>query len=162
VADFTEIRNLWRAGETSWRASDLARAFAQFPHLPKMLRQRNIMNTLALGTEQGYFVLRLPRPDRSIRTIWRSQVSEVDLKERDLEVVLPQAAELSELGSSLLAPGALRGLWPQDNSSITVGEVVQFFDGKHVSKVQREGHEETFPVPKASREVVEGELFMRR
>lgn len=150
--------NLWRAGETSRRASDLVRAFAQFPHLPKMLRQRDVMNTLALGTVQGYFVLCLPRPDKSMRTIWRSQPSEVALKERDLEAVLPQAAQLSELDSSLLAPGVLSGLWPQDDSSIGVGEAVQLFDGKHASKVQREGYEETFPVPKAPREVVEGAI----
>jgi hypothetical protein len=61
--------NLWRPGEHSRRASDLLRAFAQFPHLPKMLRQRDIADTLALGCEQGYFVLRLPRPDKSVRTL---------------------------------------------------------------------------------------------
>lgn len=147
--------NLWRAGETSRRASDLVRAFAQFPHLPKMLRRRDVVDTLALGVAQGHFVLRLTRPDKSVRTIWRSQPDEVDLQERDLEVVLPEAAELSEIDSSLLAPDALSELWPQDRSPITVGELIQFFDGKHVSRVQREGYEETFPVPKAVREVVE-------
>lgn len=147
--------NLWREGETSRRASDLMRAFAQFPHLPKMLRRKDIVNTLALGAVQGYFVLRVTRPDKSVRTIWRSQPSEVDLQERDLEVVLPEVAELSHLDSSLLAPSAIPGLWPTDGSSITVGEVIQFFDGKHAGKIQREGYEETFVVPKAARGVVE-------
>jgi len=147
--------NLWREGEASRRASDLVRAFAQFPHLPKMLRRKDIVDTLALGTVQGYFVLRLTRPDKSVRTIWRSQPNEVDLQERDLEVVLTEVAELSHLDSSLLAPGAIPGLWPKEDSSITVGEVIQFFDGKHVSKIQREGYEETFVVPKAARGVVE-------
>ncbi|MFW0859479.1 MAG: DUF499 domain-containing protein [Dehalococcoidia bacterium] len=147
--------NLWRAGETSRRASDLVRAFAQFPHLPKMLRRRDVVDTLAMGVAQGHFVLRLTRPDKSVRTIWRSQPDGVDLQERDLEVVLPEAAELSGMDSSLLAPGVLPDLWPQDSPSITVGELIQFFDGKHVSRVQREGYEEAFPVPKAVREVVE-------
>jgi len=147
--------DLWREGETSRRANDLVRAFAQFPHLPKMLRRKDIVDTLALGTVQGYFVLRLTRPDKSVRTIWRSQPNEVDLQERDLEVVLPQMAELSSVDSSVLAPGVLPGLWPKDGSPITVGEVVQFFDGKHISKVRREGYEEAFAVPKAAREVVE-------
>jgi len=147
--------NLWQSGETSRRASNLVQAFAQFPHLPKMLRRRDIVDTLALGTAQGYFVLRLVRPDKSVRTIWRSQPSETDLQERDLEVVLPEAAELHDLDSSILTRGLLPGLWPQDGSSVTVGEVIQFFDGKHVSRVQREGWEETFRVPKAAREVVE-------
>lgn len=147
--------DLWREGETSRRSSDLARAFAQFPHLPKMLRQKDIVDTLALGTMQGYFVLRLTRPDKSVRTIWRSQPSEVDLQERDLEVVLSERAELSSLDSSVLAPDGLPGLWPKDGSPVTVGDVVQFFDGKHVSKVQQEGYEAAFAVPKAAREVVE-------
>jgi hypothetical protein len=147
--------NLWRDGETSRRASDLIRAFAQFPHLPKMLRQRDIVETLALGCEQGYFVLRLPRPDRTFRTLWRTRPTEADLRERDLEVTLPEAAELTELDSQLLAPGAIPGLWPSDESPLTFGEIGKFFDGNHASKVQREGYEEVFPVPKASREALE-------
>jgi hypothetical protein len=146
---------LWRAGETSRRASDLTRAFAQFPHLPKMLRQKDIADTLALGAEQGYFVLRLVRPDKSVRTIWRIQPTENDLRERDLEVVLPEAAELTQIDGGLLAPGALPALWPEAAESIALGDVLAFFDGSHACKVQREGYEEVFPVPKAAREVVE-------
>jgi hypothetical protein len=145
---------LWK-GETSRRASDLVTAFAQFPHLPKMLRQKDIADTLALGVEQGYFVLRLPRPDKTVRTIWRAQPTEGDLRERDLEVVLSEAAELTDLDGTLLAPGALPGLWPEDGGPISVGQVLAFFDGSHVSKVQREGYQEAFPVPKAAKEVVE-------
>ncbi|MDR7551213.1 MAG: DUF499 domain-containing protein, partial [Armatimonadota bacterium] len=147
--------SLWREGETSRRASDLTRAFAQFPHLPKMLRQKNIVDTLALGCEQGYFVLRLVRPDKSIRTIWRSQPTENDLRERDLEVALPEGSELTQLDGKLLAPGALPGLWPEAAESIAVGDVLAFFDGSHTCKVMREGYEEVFPVPRAAKEVVE-------
>lgn len=149
---------LWREGETSRRASDLTGAFAQFPHLPKMLRQKDIADTLALGAEHGYFVLRLPRPDRSVRTIWRVQPTEAELRERDLEVMLPQAIELTELNGALLAPGALAGLWPDDGTPLSVGQVFAFFDGSHVSKVQREGYEEAFPVPKAAKEVIESAI----
>ncbi|MFQ6030870.1 MAG: hypothetical protein ACE5Q6_25675, partial [Dehalococcoidia bacterium] len=147
--------NLWRSGETSRRASDLVRAFAQFPHLPKMLRQRDIVETLALGCEQGYFVLRIPRPDRTFRTLWRSRPAEPDLRERDLEVALPEAAGLTELDSGLLSPGAIPGLWPSDGAPVTIGAVAEFFNGTHASKVQREGYEESFPVPKSSQEVLE-------
>jgi len=38
--------NLWRQGETSRRVKDLVGAFAQFPHLPKMLRRKEILDTL--------------------------------------------------------------------------------------------------------------------
>jgi len=150
--------NLWRPGETSRRASDLIGAFAQFPHLPKMLRQKDIIDTLSLGCEQGYFVLRLTRPDQSIRTLWREQASELDLKERGLEVVLPEAAELTHLDCSLLSPGILPGLWPADNTGITVGQVLEFFDGRHISKIARAGYEEAFTIPRADSEVVEAAI----
>ncbi len=147
--------NLWRPGESSRRASDLVRAFAQFPHLPKMLRQRDITETLALGCEQGHFVLRLPRPDRTVRTLWRVRPSDADLRERDLELALPEAAELTELESRLLGQGAIPGLWPGDGLPLAFAAAWSFFDGQHASKIQREGYEEVFPVPKASREVME-------
>jgi hypothetical protein len=117
-----------------------------------MLRQRDIADTLALGCEQGYFVLRLPRPDKSVRTFWRTRPTEVELKERDL---VPEAAELTEIDSHLLAPGAIPGLWPADGSPLGVGARVEFFDGEHVSTVQKEGYTESFPIPKAPRQAVE-------
>jgi hypothetical protein len=147
--------SLWRSGETSRRASDLVRSFAQFPHLPKMLRQRDVVETLALGCEQGHFVLRLPRPDKSVRTIWKAKPSDADLRERDLEVVLPQVAELAELDATSLAPGAIPGLWPSNGSPLPFGQLAVFFDGQHVSKVAKEAYEEVFAVPKAARPVLE-------
>ncbi|MBI2863770.1 MAG: ATP-binding protein [Chloroflexi bacterium] len=147
--------DLWRAGETARRASDIVRAFAQFPHLPKMLGQKGIVDTLALGTEQGHFVLRLVRPDKSVRTIWRARPTEADLQERDLEIVLPRAAELTSLDASLLAAGVVSGLWPAAASAITFGELASFFDGSHVGKVAHEGYAEAFAIPRAGREVVE-------
>jgi hypothetical protein len=147
--------DLWKKGEKSRRANDLVRAFAQFPHLPKMLRRKDIEDTLALGTAQGHFVLRVTRPDRSIRTVWRAQPTDVDFQERDVEVVLPEAAELENIDCSLLSPGALPGLWPEKAPSITVADVIGFFDGKHLVKVKREGYEESLTVPRAPREVVE-------
>ena len=35
--------DLWREGETSRRVKDLVGAFAQFPHLPKMLNRSAIL-----------------------------------------------------------------------------------------------------------------------
>ena len=119
------------------------------------VEQAGILETLALGCEQGHFVLRLPRPDKSFRTLWRTRATDADLKERELEVVLPEAAELTELDSGLLAPGVIPGLWPSDDSPLTTNMVVEFFDGKHASRVQREGYEETFAVPHSPRDVIE-------
>jgi hypothetical protein len=60
--------NLWREGETSRRVKDLVGAFAQFPHLPKMLRRKEILDTLVQGAKEGYFILRCMAPDRTART----------------------------------------------------------------------------------------------
>jgi hypothetical protein len=94
--------DLWKKGEASRRIKDLVGAFAQFPHLPKMLRREEILRTLSQGALDGLFVLRATRPDRSTRTLWRDAPSEADLKEPSLEVVLPEAANLLEIAPHLL------------------------------------------------------------
>ena len=83
--------DLWRSGETSRRVKDLVGAFAQFPQLPKMLNRQAILDTILQGCREGQFVLRLVRPDKSFRTIWRQTPTDDDLKNPALEVVLPRA-----------------------------------------------------------------------
>jgi len=147
--------DLWREGETARRVKDLVGAFAQFPHLPKMLRRKEILDTLSLGAREGFFVLRLTRPDKSVRTLWRQDPTEEDLKDPSLEAVLPEAAELSELSGSLLAPGMLPGLRPTGTTEIAVASCVAFFDGTRTIRTPCEGYEETVRVPKADRRVVD-------
>lgn len=147
--------DLWQSGETCRRASDIITAFAQFPRHPKMLRQKDIVDTLAIGCQMGYLVLRMARPDGSTRTLWRVRPSDIELKERSLEVVLPETAELTELDGNLLAPGAIPSLWPDDGSPLQFGTLLASFDGQHVSKVQRDNYEELFYLPIAPRAVIE-------
>ena len=45
--------DLWKEGEKSRRVKDLAGAFAQLPHLPKMLNRQAILDTLILGCRDG-------------------------------------------------------------------------------------------------------------
>lgn len=146
--------NLWREGETARRVKDLVGAFAQFTHLPKMLRRQEILETLVQGAAEGFFVLRATRPDRSVRTIWRQKASEADLKDPSLEVVLAEAASLSEVAPELLVPGKLPGLWPT-HPRITFKDTVEYFSGGRVIKIPRAGYEETVTIPKAERDVVE-------
>ena len=101
--------NLWRAGETSRRVKDLVGAFAQFPHLPKMLNRKAILDTLTGGCVEGMFVLRLTRADRSVKTFWRELPDDIALKDPSLEVLLPEVATLTVLSPRLLAPGVLPG-----------------------------------------------------
>ncbi len=144
--------DLWREGETSRRVKDLVGAFAQFPHLPKMLSRKAILDTIVLGCASGQFVLRSIRPDRTERTLWRRQPDEADLKDPGLEVVLPEAAKLTELQSGLLLPGALPELW--SGAELTVGEVYAYFAGGKTVKIRKEGYDEPVTIPAADKSVV--------
>ena len=104
--------DLWREGEDSRRVKDLVGAFAQFPKLPKMLRPKEVLDTVVHGVRQGTWVARLVRPDRTARTFWRTEVDETALQDPALEVLLPEAAELGGIAPDLLVHEKLPGLWP--------------------------------------------------
>lgn len=145
--------NLWRAGETSRRVKDLAGAFAQFPHLPKMLKASAILETLADGCEKGTLVLRLVRPDGTSRTWWMTHPDENALNDAALELILPEAAELVEMPPALLTPNKLPELWPGEE--ITVKSVTDYFAGGKMVQVDRGGYLEPMSIPKVSRGVLE-------
>jgi len=145
--------NLWRAGETARRVKDLVGAFAQFPHLPKMLHRTAILDTLVGGCVEGMFVLRLTRADRSIKTFWREVPDDIALQDPSLEVVLPEAATLAALLPRLLAPGVLPGLW--QTAEIRLKDVREYCAGGHVVHIPREGYEEPVTIPQAEGEVIE-------
>ena len=145
--------DLWKKGETSRRVKDLVGAFAQFPHLPKMLRRDEIVRTLAQGAKDGLFVLQATRPDRSMRTIWRTSPATADLADASLEVVLTQTANLTELAPDLLVPGVLPMLWK--TPTVTVREILDYFVGNKTVAIAKEGYTETLIIPKADRSAVE-------
>ena len=145
--------DLWRTDETSRRVKDLAGAFAENPKLPKMLRQKEILDTIDGGVREGIFVASLVRPDKSVRTWWRAPIDETARVEPALELFLPDKATLSELDPSALAPGILPELWTGE--SITVADVVAYFAGGRTATVQREGYEEPVAIPACPRAAVE-------
>lgn len=148
--------SLWRAGETSRRVKDLAGAFAQLPHLPKMLKSSAILDTLAGGCEKGTFVLRLMRPDRSIRTWWMIRPDEGSMSDPAMELVLNEAAELSEIPGGLLNPNRLPKLWEQPE--ISVSHVHNYFGGGYVVQVDFGSHTEPLTVPKAESSLIDNAI----
>lgn len=144
--------NLWKPGETSRRVKDLAGAFAQLPHLPKMLQASTILETLARGCEDGIFVLRLMRPDKTVRTWWMTRPDENALNDPALELVLPESIELEEIPAELIAPERLPELWKGEE--ISVKDVQSYFDGTKTVKVQKNGYQEPLRIPKAKSEAV--------
>ena len=145
--------DLWREGEDSRRVKDLVGAFAQFPKLPKMLRQKEILDTVVQGVQQGIWVARVVRPDRTTRTFWRTAIDEPALKDSGLEVLLPEAATLSDLAPDLLEYQKLPELWSAEE--ISVQDVYDYFSGSHTVSVPREGYEEILSIPKCESEDVE-------
>ncbi len=148
--------DLWREDEPSRRVRDMASAFASNPKLPKMLRPQQILDTIDLGVRDGVFVASLARPDRSVRTWWRTPIEESARSQPELELFLPDRAALSELDPSLLKPGALPELWTDD--SITVAQVVDYFARGRTVNVPRENYEEPVGIPACPREAVEAAI----
>ena len=145
--------DLWRDDEPSRRVKDLASAFAENPRLPKMLRTQEILATIDRGVQDGLFVASLPRPDRSVKTWWRTPIDEAARSEPALELFLPASATLSDLDPGVLAPGILPELWTGD--SITVANIVDYFSGGRTVTVLREGCEEPIDIPTCPTDAVE-------
>ena len=144
---------LWHDNEDSRPMRDLVGAFARFPHLPKMLNRQAIVETMVRGCQDGYFVARLLRPDKSVQTWWRQAPPADALDDPQLELVLPDKVEITSVSSSLLRPGGIEDLWR--TPTIMVGEVRAFFDGTHVMTVARGGYDEPIPVPRVPPSVVD-------
>lgn len=151
--------DLWKKGETVRRVKDLAGAFAQLPHLPKMLNIAAIQETLVDGCAAGDFVLRVVRPDRTVRSWWRQRPDEEAIKDPDIEVVLTTGAELAEISPAMLRAGGLPGLW-EGRDSLTPADIKGYFAGGHVVQIDRGGFQEPQRVPKATIQVVEAAIGM--
>jgi hypothetical protein len=145
--------DLWQKGDSLRRVKDLAGAFAQMPHLPKMLNASSIVDTLVDGCIAGDFVLQLKRPDKTVRAWWRSRPDEEALKDPDLEVVLITAAELAEIPGALLRKGTLPGLW-ETKTELPLSVFKAYFSGGKVVQVDRGGYAEGQQIPKANVDVV--------
>ncbi len=145
--------DLWREDEKFRRVKDLVGAFAQFPKLPKMLRGKEILDTVVQGVQQGIWVAQIVRPDRTVRTFWHTIIDEPALKDSSLEVWRPEFATLSELAPDLLGYQKLQGLW--SGKEISVQEVCDYFAGGHTVSVPKEGYDETLIIPKCESADVE-------
>ena len=137
--------DLWREGENSRRVKDLIDAFAQFSKLPKMLRRKELLDTVMQGILSGIWVAQLTRPDRTTKTYWRTSVDEHVFGDPGLEVFLPQAAALSDVPPALLGSKKLPGLWPTEE--VAVRDVHNYFSGQHTITVPMDGYEDTLYIP---------------
>ena len=148
--------DLWREGEPSRRVKDLVGAFAEIPKLPKMLRHKEILDTIDRGVRDGIFVASLVRPDKSVRTWWRTPIDETARVEPALELFLPDKATLSELAPKVLAPDVLPELWTGE--SVAVTDIVAYFAGGRTVTVQRKDYAELVAIPACPRAAIEAAI----
>ena len=148
--------DLWRADEASRRVKDIAGAFAERPGLPRMLRRRQILDTIERGVRDGAFVAALPRPDRTARTWWRTSIDEAAWKDAALELHLPHKTELSELDPALLKPGALPELWT--GKSLTVAAAAGYFANARAITVRGGEYDRQAGIPACARAAVEAAI----
>jgi len=120
---------LWGAGQTARRATDLMAAFGQFPRLPRLLRPESLFDTLVRGVQGGTLALRLPRADGSVRTWWLVAPDADTLRRKELEVQPASLATLHDLAPELLEPEKVAGLWPTPTGPVQLKDLQTFFDG---------------------------------
>jgi hypothetical protein len=144
--------DLWSAGDKARFVKDLVGAFAATAKLPKMLNRAAILETLLQGCEVGEFVLRVTRADKSTRTFWKCRPDENAVQDSSLEVVLSDAASLSELDAQLLGPNKLPGLW--DKEPVTLAYLAAYFSGKHFVEVDKGGYTENLLIPEATPQAI--------
>lgn len=144
--------DLWSAGDKARFVKDLVGAFAATAKLPKMLNRAAILETLLQGCEAGNFVLRVTRADKSTRTFWKCRPYDNAIQDSSLEVILSDAAVLSELDPQLLAPSKLLKLW--DKELVTLADLSAYFSGKHFVAVDKGGYTENLLIPAATPQAI--------
>lgn len=128
--------DIWGEDETAKSVQGLYGMFASLPRLPRLLNRQVFIDTLRRGVTEGQIVLRFVRPDGSQNTYWREiSLTDEDFREKALEIVPIEHAELHDLGAELLVPGKLPELWQGDDVPTTVGAIREFFDGDEVPKL---------------------------
>jgi hypothetical protein len=92
------------------------------------------------------------RADKSTRTFWMSRPDDNAVNDPSLEVVLSDAAVLSELDPQLLAPGRLPCLWNKE--PLTLADLSAYFSGKHFVEVDKGGYTENLLIPEATQQAI--------
>ena len=117
-----------------------------------MLNRAAILETLLQGCEAGEFVLRVTRADKSTRTFWKCRPDDNAVQDSSLEVVLSDAASLSELDAQLLGPNKLPGLWEKE--PVTLADLSAYFSGKLFVEVDKGGYTENQLIPGAAPQAI--------
>ena len=142
---------IWPDNESNMMAADVVNAFFRRPELRKPLTPNAIYETIGSGVQEGTFVACTRRPDGSKRQCWRESMNDNELKDSLLELFLPTSVQLENVPASLLEPGRLPNLWPQDATALAVGKVIQYFAKPHEEMADKGGYRAPIGIPLAYR-----------
>ncbi|MBX9723630.1 MAG: DUF499 domain-containing protein [Candidatus Obscuribacterales bacterium] len=150
---------IWPAGVNSVRVDDLYQEFGKQPALPKLLREKTVLNTIEDAVKRGLLALRCPRADGSEVWFWRGNIDMPDWAHTG-EAHLPSSATLNALSPAAVVPGTLPGLWPSNGSGAKVSTIFSWFDGAHYfDEVTEPGYPpEPRPIPTVQYTVVKGAI----
>lgn len=127
--------DLWGEDETAKPVQGLYGMFASLSRLSRMLNRQVFVDTLQRGVTDGKIILRTVRGDGSHQTFWREVLTDENFKEKSLEIVPIEHAELHNLSAELLLSDKLPEVWQGDNGSTTAGRIREFFDGNIAPKL---------------------------
>ncbi len=160
---------VWPASDPSIRVRDLYQEFGRQAQMPKLLSSRTVLNTIEDAVQRGVLAVRCVRSDGSEQWFWRSMIDMSDW-EKTAEAWLPAKAKLAALVSGAVLPSSLKGLWPKDDSGVTVATMCSWFDGTHQFEEETQpGYPEPRPIPQVdpslvkkavARAVQEGALWL--
>ncbi len=127
--------DLWGEDETAKPVQGLYAMFASLSRLSRMLNRQVFVDTLQRGVTEGKIVLRTVRGDGSHQTFWREVLTDENFKEKSLEIVPIEHAELHNLSAELLLSDKSPEVWQEENGTTTVGIIREFFDGNIAPKL---------------------------
>jgi len=147
--------SVWPETDPSIPVKDLYLAFGQQPHLPKLLSNRTVLNTIEDAVQRGLIALRCVRSDGSEQWYWKSPI-EMTNWDQVAEAWFPQEATINSLNSSAILPSSLNGLWPEDGTGVKLSMLCSWFDGAHCFEEQTvpDYPPEHQPIPKADYKIV--------
>ena len=143
---------IWKQGDKRLSTKDIVQLFAKNPELPKMLNPSAIFDTIRQGCKDCVLAVEAIRPNKTHRTYWGDIPDDLRLDDNDMYLLPPEHAQLTELPVELLKKGELPQLW--ENNQFTFQDLIDYFRGGTTIQMNKNGYEEPFTMPMASRDVL--------
>lgn len=148
--------SVWPETDPSIPVKDLYLAFGQQPHLPKLLSNRTVLNTIEDAVRRGIFAMKCKRSDGSEQWYWKSPIEMANWDQVG-EAWLSARTTINSLNPMAVLPSSLKGLWPEE-AGIRLSKLCSWFDGTHFFEEQTlpDYPPEPLPIPKADFRLVHG------